>query len=282
MKSNAINVIYIVSSSHSGSTLLDLMLGSHSAIHSGGEFFRLPQTLNIDQAILPRCSCGEKVIHCAFWKEVTEEAKINFNTIFSSSDFFSLYYQIIPAILKVSGKTHFVDSSKHIHLLKKYLSTNDYHVSIIHLIRDPRAVAFSFKRKRMKLLAKKDNISQVKVLNYYQGLRRILRGNLRYIIELSHQDLFHTIKYEDLVTASQQTLANFLKRIDLPFEDTMLNYHDYTHHIVEGNHMRLQKKPIYVDRDYLTQLSPFEWAFGTFRTLPLIIKYNYPLSRGSV
>ena len=54
-------VIYIAGTSHSGSTLLDLMLNAHPAIFSAGEVLKLNRQLGINH---PRkqtgapCSCG--------------------------------------------------------------------------------------------------------------------------------------------------------------------------------------------------------------------------------
>lgn len=58
-------LILIGSSSHSGSTLLDLMLGAHSAVSSAGEMNRLSLFAN-DRI----CTCGATVTQCAYWSQV--------------------------------------------------------------------------------------------------------------------------------------------------------------------------------------------------------------------
>jgi hypothetical protein len=72
-----------------------------------------------------------------------------------------------------------------------------------------------------------------------------------------------------------------LERIHLPFEESMIEYYDQTHHIVGGNHMRLQKRPLMLDREYLQSLSMLQWAAGTCISLPLLLKYRYPFLRRS-
>ncbi len=280
MNSPKINIIYIASSAHSGSTLLDLMLGSHSEIHSGGEFYKLPLKMRTDGGKLHDCSCGKKVIECDFWARAAEKANTNIEEIQSSRDFFSMYERLIPAILAVSGKTYFVDSSKSLLRLKKYLESEQCQVAIIHLVRDPRAVAYSFVRKSMRMAGKnRRGFSKDNLILYFHTLWRVLRGNLQKNKSLSNQKVYHTIRYEELIAHPKQTLTGFLERLKLPFEETMIEYYDQTHHIVGGNHMRFQKKPLMTDREYTQKLSLFVWITGTFICLPLILKYHYPLFR---
>ncbi len=58
--------IYICSAGHSGSTLLDLLIGSHPRIASLGEIDQLSKNLALDT----ECSCGSRVTACAVWREV--------------------------------------------------------------------------------------------------------------------------------------------------------------------------------------------------------------------
>ncbi len=67
-------LIYIAGSGHSGSTLLDMMLGGHSQISSLGEVHRL--TMNACAKTdfeLHRCTCGLTVEACPFWQKVATE-----------------------------------------------------------------------------------------------------------------------------------------------------------------------------------------------------------------
>ena len=64
--------IYICSAAHSGSTLLDLLLGSHSQIESLGEISFLGQ----DLAVNNRCTCGSPVRACHVWRAVAERLSV--------------------------------------------------------------------------------------------------------------------------------------------------------------------------------------------------------------
>ena len=70
-------LIYITSVAHSGSTLLDLLLSSHSQIAGMGEIKVLSKRVSAAQAAhftnpLDRtCACGVRPISsCGFWKAV--------------------------------------------------------------------------------------------------------------------------------------------------------------------------------------------------------------------
>ena len=66
-------VIYIVGTSHSGSTLLDLMLNAHPEIVSTGEVIRLKRAwINSKPAA---CTCGNPVAECTFWLRVDQRAR---------------------------------------------------------------------------------------------------------------------------------------------------------------------------------------------------------------
>jgi hypothetical protein len=62
---------YILSASHSGSTLLAMLLGVQSGAFTVGEI-RAP---SIDDPNSYCCSCGEKIKECAFWLRVNEGMK---------------------------------------------------------------------------------------------------------------------------------------------------------------------------------------------------------------
>ena len=71
-------LIYILSFGHSGSTLLDLTLGTHSKMLSTGELmflpFNLQRSLNAEYPIEngSRCSCHLKYLDCPVWSQVID------------------------------------------------------------------------------------------------------------------------------------------------------------------------------------------------------------------
>ena len=63
--------IFIISAGHSGSTILDLLLGTASDIFSTGELAHLPFVF---KRPLDTCSCSSKFSECTFWSEVSKVA----------------------------------------------------------------------------------------------------------------------------------------------------------------------------------------------------------------
>ena len=61
---------YILAASHSGSTLLNMLLGAHPQIATVGEM-KLPSKAMGD-LIHYRCSCGEYIQKCTFWQKIKE------------------------------------------------------------------------------------------------------------------------------------------------------------------------------------------------------------------
>ncbi len=62
------SVCYICAPAHSGSTLLDMLLGGHSEIASLGEFAFLGKTI----ALRELCSCQAPVAECAAWAPILD------------------------------------------------------------------------------------------------------------------------------------------------------------------------------------------------------------------
>ena len=65
------NLVYILAASHSGSTLLSMLLGSHPQIANAGEL-KLSAIGNLDTY---RCSCGNLILNCEFWNKVKKGMK---------------------------------------------------------------------------------------------------------------------------------------------------------------------------------------------------------------
>ena len=62
--------IYITGRGHSGSTILDILLGNSSQIASVGELLA-----GLSRADQGACSCGATMSDCGFWREVRSRAE---------------------------------------------------------------------------------------------------------------------------------------------------------------------------------------------------------------
>ena len=61
-------LVYILAASHSGSTLLAMLLASHPEICTVGEL----KATQLGDVRRYRCSCRQEILQCSFWKGVHE------------------------------------------------------------------------------------------------------------------------------------------------------------------------------------------------------------------
>lgn len=166
-------VVYIAGYGRSGSTVLDIILGNHPDVFGAGELNMLLPDLAGDGA----CSCGQPYRDCDVWKPVLAEAERAFPRLSDSTfvgdiyrseatsglwarggercrvnrlagDFWRQLYQLVgnstdsPIIVDSSKTARF--SSRRI---RRLASEAGLDVKVLHLTRDPRAVAYSEQRR---------------------------------------------------------------------------------------------------------------------------------------
>lgn len=69
-----LQIVHIIGSGHSGSTLLDMMLGGHSQISALGEAYFLQFNI-LNRRKLDVCTCGNHPLECPFWLKVETAAQ---------------------------------------------------------------------------------------------------------------------------------------------------------------------------------------------------------------
>jgi Sulfotransferase family len=173
-----VRVLYVAGFGRSGSTLLDRLLGSASRLHSGGEIGGIWTQGLVDDRL---CSCGVRFSTCPFWQEVGRNSfsslqarqidaivqythlafparrmwwifirKTRRNMLLSAPPgFWDLAECLYTAMRDVSGRQVVVDSSKLATYLVMLAHVSGVNVHVVHLVRDPRAVAYSWLRPRV-------------------------------------------------------------------------------------------------------------------------------------
>ena len=163
-------VLYIAGVGRSGSTLLDTLLGQLDGFVSVGELRNLWLRGLTDGW---PCGCGAPVRECPFWSAVLEAAfgsagsvsveamrelqahtvrtrhlpALWWSTAHGPSDSVKRYGEVLSrlyhGIAEVSGARVVVDSSKHPSDALVASTLKGLELYVLHLVRDPRGVAFS-------------------------------------------------------------------------------------------------------------------------------------------
>ena len=303
-------IIFIAGSSRSGSTLLDILLGSLPNFFSTGELYHIwVRGLKLNES----CGCGQKFKECPFWNEVVHAAfgKLSEsdldhlirlqknhdslrNLLFSqinnrfepnalSVEYQGIFRNLFETIAKISGRNVIVDSSKfspHGYALTRFSDSGaTNYLSMIHLIRDSRAVAYSWYK-----IKKKRNPSDavpLRVLYLLAFSRGWISWNVLADMLYGHVENKIRFRYEDLSVKPVEVLKEVL--LALKFEDSIsmirdqAGYNPQSHHTVSGNPMRLSQKTIEVKPDLAWEENlPRLIKHGvTALTLPMLSKYGY-------
>ncbi|MGB3342517.1 MAG: sulfotransferase [Aequorivita sp.] len=221
-------VIFILGTGHCGSTLLDLILGSHTKMFSLGEVYRVVSS----SPPVPICDiCDED---CEFWKpELLKSIQ-------------SLYTDNLPKqigrklgvleaievsfyrkLFEASRNNILVDSSKNpgwISRNERKLRASNIEPVLIYLSRDGRAVVNSYYRKYPE-----------------RGLEGISHNWNSRITAINKcfdswpSDNKIHIRYEDLAKNPITTIKKLMEFIQLPFEEEMMRFWEHDHHLVNGN-----------------------------------------------
>lgn len=268
-------LLYIAGSSHSGSTLLDLLLGSHSAIESVGEAKKIPAVArHIRTGENPLCTCQQPVVACPFWHKVmpAQPDELKNNPAANAS--------LFRAALAAGGKQIALDSSKTIGRAAMLARSGLFDLTVIHLVRDSRAIAYSNRRKQSRAPA--DQQGAYRLVPSVRGwrklnlrIRRIFRDHagVRYVL----------VRYEDLTADPVTELRRVLGAVGLPWEESILRYREHTHHNIEGNRMRMATdSAIRADNEYLRALPPADWWSATLLSWRGLRAFGYPLKRSPV
>lgn len=269
--SDPIRLVFIAGWGRSGSTLIANLLGSSpDAVNLGELRYLFSRGLQGS-----KCGCGRPVESCEAWCEAFDEAGFNPNesdvlhidrcvgatAIFAqfralltgrtkryrsrNHEEVELLYQIVSA----RGKGRLVvDASKSIPFLINMMHDARFEIDILHLTRDPRAVAYSWSRLTASLESESVEFPQ------FGPLRSSLYWTIFNIAPLLFRQVrYRQLRYEDFVGAPSHTMRSISRDYGLEFNrDVWLG--DATvdlpvQHTISGNPSRFRKGPITISRD---------------------------------
>ncbi|HUF29958.1 MAG TPA: sulfotransferase [Gemmatimonadaceae bacterium] len=186
MAADKVKVLYIAGNGRSGSTLLGVVLGQVPGFFNVGEVRRVWDEHNSEydaqRGIEKICSCGVRFRDCPSWSSVFAEAFGGWDTVdrralSTSSWKFSMHKRLLAptmrqvafpwereeldvflaaldrlyaAVPAATGSRLILDASKWPMYGAMVSMLPSVELYILHLVRDPRAVAFSFTRTKVK------------------------------------------------------------------------------------------------------------------------------------
>ena len=306
------NVVFIGGYARTGSTLLDRLLGQIEGFASFGELRRVWDRCFRGNQL---CGCGRPFRECAFWREVVDLAFGGFDRIdpvkilrnkTSVDNFWNIpgivsggwttgyrrrlaeYQQVLgafySAIQQVSGARFLVDSTKdpqHAYILR---SIRGFDVRMVHLLRDSRAVAFSWRRvkRRPEIYWRDQNMARFPVM------RTALAWDLTNLAaDLSRWVGFpySRVRYEDLVRDPRTELKRIAAELDLGPVDLSFveprSAHLSAAHTVAGNPMRFRVGTVELrpDEEWSYRMPGLDRALVTALSYPLLQRYGYHRGR---
>lgn len=298
-------VLYIAGTGRSGSTLLARLLGVHDGFLAVGELRYLWER---GLAANHLCGCRAPFRSCPFWDEVLTRAfggmeqaeKLDVPRLALAvdrvrhvpslmveglrpapfrrllADYGSILSSLYASILEVARGSVVVDSSKDASYAFVLDAVDGLDVSFVHLVRDSRAVAHSWTRRRHRPeihwttehMLQRPAVRSGFKWNQHQALVEALRLT---------RSRFTRLRYEDLVDDTDASIAR-LAALTVPAASSppFAQGRAPFPHNISGNPIRFaQPAPVLADDEWRTALGLRDRRAVTLVTAPLLLRYGY-------
>jgi hypothetical protein len=256
---NKPKIVLIMSTSHSGSTLLDLMLNAHPEVVSVGELKQIGRYARAARKLgrRPRCTCGAANLeNCPLWSRVDSTlaamggrglSDLNAENYPDAKSFQVDNTLLYEAISTVCEKNYIVDSSKHLNRLELLIGNPPLDVFPIFMLRNPKGQICSALRKTTK--PEENAYGFTRLIGSYVWTNFRIH---RLIVNRPHA----VVHYEQLTANPVATLTSLMEMLGLAFHPQQLDWASQERHNIGGNRMRFQTsselKPDDQWRDELT------------------------------
>jgi Sulfotransferase family len=304
-----VKVLYIGGTGRSGSTILGQILGQLDGFFAVGELSLIWQR-GLDSR--RKCGCGLPVPQCPVWAPILARAFGQPLTVdpghiakLKSSrgsplslllarhmnragdvEYERALETLYMAVQQETGTRVIVDSSKTPVHAKRLDSFRDVDVYFVHLVRDPRATAYSWLRK--KTLPDFGDDRLMLRQSPFQTARRWMKWQL--VAELlwrRQEDRYLLLRYEDFAREPRAVVERILKFVGvsaspLPFVRKSAVELGITHS-VSGNPGRFATGTVELrdDREWEENMSQGQRLLVTALTWPLLWKYGYSIREQS-
>jgi len=303
-----LRVVYILGMGRSGSTLLDRLLSQQEGTISLGEASNIWRNGVLEDRT---CACGASFTRCDFWHDVARASSgalslapaqevVRFHDRHLDTrrmwrmltaarrrevadavpaSYLDTVRRVYEAIAAVSGATTIVDSSKHPVYAFLLTLVPGLQVDLVHLVRDPRAVAHSWARNRIEPGTNPPTL-QHRYCASQSGVLYTLYNVAAHRVAASSGGSRAFLRYEDFVERPSAILEEILgpgPDRDLNGEDPDALVEVKGNHSLSGNPMRFvrEKTVVQIDDEWRARLPSRDRRLVETLTLPLALRYRY-------
>jgi len=313
-ESNPVRILYIAGETRSGSTILGNILDQIDGFFFAGELLNIWRYALIEHR---HCTCGKDPAQCEIWQPILRKAFGKYDDQFPAvmeqhrlQSNYNRYlpYYLIPflhrrfiakhhkylesleslyrAIQEVTGCEIIVDSSKRPTYGRLLSSIPSLDVFALHLVRDPRAVTYSWLRKKYQTDGRdyrefmyQSNVYRSAILWNVRNLSAELfwgRDPRRYLL----------LRYEDFIRHPRDSTVHVLKALGCN-PDTLPFISDSTvslsiNHSIWGNPVRHHtgQVELKLDDEWRSMFDKKKKLIVDLLTIPWLYRYDY-LSSGN-
>jgi len=285
-------LIYIMGTGRSGTTLLNVLLEVHPSVSAPAELLKFHAFKNEDRS----CSCGKALSECPFWVPVLERlnrtvphsrwtayaaaraiedhhnlARVLLGWLPAEKRdlYLALNESLVRCIAAAHQVTHVVDSSKYVGRAALFLRYGTLPVRIIHVVRDPRGVAWSFGR------AVQTPRGLLGSLLYFWSVQTACL-----LVRTVFRKRVLTVKYEDLVADPASQLETITKFTGIDPKPLLARFESATEypisHLIEGNRfVRRGRFSIRPDVEWRERMGWARRILVWLLAMPFAIIYRY-------
>jgi hypothetical protein len=312
--SQNVKVLYIIGWGRSGSTIMGNLLGEIDGFFHAGELIYLWQRGLLEGR---RCGCGQLVTSCELWSTVLRDC---FGDDFASSvdaeamvkaqrdairvrhtwqllkqptdrlpqdgplvRYCEAMLGVYKKVAEVTNARVVIDSSKRpsdAALLRLLPGITPYYV---HLVRDPRAVAYSWARKKAQL--DRDRPALLSPHSVLDSTTSWLSWNLaaESLRKRAGAAHFNLVRYEDFVAQPHAVLEQILELVGEGGATVPLSEDKAAelsiNHTVSGNPDRFSTGRVKLreDREWQSKQPTSDRLLTTLLAMPLLHRYDYAL-----
>ncbi|HET7389136.1 MAG TPA: sulfotransferase [Nocardioidaceae bacterium] len=305
-----VHVLYVMGASRTGSTIIANILGQLEGCFAVGELWNIWRRGLLERRL---CGCGVPLPECSVWDAIlrdcfagsvpdeaesrrldalarTKERTRELTSIVAAfgtqpqhdpDDYRQILQRLYRAVVEVTGCRVVVDSSKGPEYGLILAGLPGLRVSVVHVVRDPRAVCFSMKR-RVAL----HDFGDARFMTQepaWVGARRWLKAQAvaDSFVRRTVGD-YHRVRYEDFARDPRAVIGRLVRLVgeagcpDFVDEQAV---HLTPTHSVSGNPARFKTGAvsIRVDDEWRHAMRWRDREVVTALTWPLLLYHGYPL-----